>query len=295
MRATPYRPRAGQYLGYLAPGTLVFTFCTVVPIVFTLVTGFHSWSGGNSLRYVGFDNWARLLIDEHFWSAFLRNLVLVLISVAGQVGFGFVLAMLFSSDRMRLSQAYRALLFIPVVMASVVVGFLWTIMYNRQFGLINTALINLGLPGLIQDWLGNPRIVLVSIGIAKIWQYVGLHLMIILAGIQSIPKDVIDSTRIDGAGTVRRAVSVVLPLIRSTLVVSVMISIAANMKEFDHVFSMTGGGPGRSSTVLAIYAYRQSIERLNLGYGGVVAIGILVLAMILVLGVRRLILIRSER
>jgi raffinose/stachyose/melibiose transport system permease protein len=292
--ATPYRPRAREFLIYVVPGTVVFAFCTILPIAFTIGTGFFKWQGGSSLTYIGLENWGKLLSDTHFWNAFGRNLVLVVISVAGQVGIGFLLAMLFSSERIRGAEVYRAALFVPVVLASVVVGFLWMIMYNRQFGLINAALIGLGLQSWIQDWLGNPRLVLYSIGIAKIWQYVGLHLMIILAGIQSISTDVLDSARIDGAGPIRRAISIVLPLIRTTIVVSVMISIAANMKEFDHVFTMTGGGPGRSSTVLALYAYKQSIERLNLGYGGVVAIGILILSMVLVLTVRRLILFKQE-
>lgn len=294
MATTPYRPGMRDFFVYLLPGTIVFAFCTIVPIIFTIGTGFFRWQGGSSLTFIGLANWSRLLGDSHFWNALGRNLLLVVISVTGQVGIGFLLAMIFSSERIRGGQVYRAALFAPVVLASVVVGFLWMIMYNRQFGLINAALIGLGLESWIQDWLGNPRLVLYSIGVAKVWQYIGLHLMIILAGIQSISTDILDSARIDGAGSFRRAVSIVLPLIRTTLVVSVMISIAANMKEFDHVFTMTGGGPGRSSTVLALYAYKQSIERLNLGYGGVVAIGILLLSMLIVLTVRRAILFRQE-
>ena len=289
-----YKPTVANFSAYVLPAVLVFGFCTIIPITFTTVTSLFRWQVGTSLQFIGLDNWHRLLTDPFFWNAFGRNLTLVAIAVLGQVGLGFGLAMFFSSKAVRYAQFYRAVLFIPVVLSAIVVGFLWNIMYNRQFGLVNLFLESVGLESLVQEWLGNPRIVLYSIGVSKVWQYVGLHLMIILAGIQSISPEIFDSAAVDGAGPIRRAVSIVLPLIRNTLTVSAMISIATNMKEFDHVYAMTRGGPGQSSTVLALYAYRESIDRLNLGYGGTIAIGILLLSAMLILPLRTLVLGKRE-
>ncbi len=289
-----YKPTVANFSAYVLPAVLVFGFCTIIPITFTTVTSLFRWQVGTSLQFIGLDNWHRLITDPFFWNAFGRNLTLVAIAVLGQVGLGFALAMFFSSKAVRYAQFYRAVLFIPVVLSAIVVGFLWNIMYNRQFGLVNLFLESVGLESLVQEWLGNPRIVLYSIGVSKVWQYVGLHLMIILAGIQSISPEIFDSAAVDGAGPIRRAVSIVLPLIRNTLTVSAMISIATNMKEFDHVYAMTRGGPGQSSTVLALYAYRESIDRLNLGYGGTIAIGILLLSAMLILPLRTLVLGKRE-
>lgn len=289
-----YKPTASNISIYVLPAVLVFGFCTIIPISFTVVTSLFRWQGGGAFHFVGAENWVRLIGDRDFWSAFGRNLTLVFIAVVGQVGIGFTLAMFFSSKLVRRREFYRAVLFIPVVLSPIVVGFLWNIMYNRQFGLINLFLESLGLGNMVQEWLGDPDIVLYSIGVSKVWQYVGLHLMIILAGIQSISPEIFDSVEVDGAGPVRRAVSIVLPLIRDTLTVSAMISIATNMKEFDHVYAMTRGGPGQSSTVLALYAYRESISRLNLGYGGTIAIGILLLSALLILPARSLLLGKRE-
>lgn len=147
---------------------------------------------------------------------------------------------------------------------------------------MNKFLDMFGLESWIQPWLDDPNIIIQSLAAPKIWQWIGYYMVILLGAIQSIDASVLECAELDGANGWRRSCFIVLPMIKSTVVVTIILCISGNMKTFDQIYAMTGGGPGTSSMVVALYAYKMSFVRQRYGYGSACAIGILVLSLLLV-------------
>jgi raffinose/stachyose/melibiose transport system permease protein len=208
--------------------------------------------------------------------------------MVGQIGIAIIITALMSSKLLAFKTFHRNVIFLPVVISAVVVGFLWSMMYNKDYGLLNAFLKNIGLGSLIVPWLDDPGHVMISVSIPIIWQYIGFYLVIFLSAFQSIPPEVFESSDIDGATGVKRTLYITIPLLMDTLKVAVMLCIAGNMKIFDQIFVMTAGGPGKSSTVLAMYAYQNSFLMFKLGYGSTISIGILVLSTSIILISRKI-------
>lgn len=277
------RPKNAVIYGLLAPGLIIFIICCIAPLFVAVYNSFFDWNGGPEKTFVGLSNYLELIGDEAFWSAFKNNLTFILWTVLGQIGIAFMIAMLLQSKILKFKNFHRTVLFFPVVLSAVVVGFLWRIMYNSEYGLVNMFMRAVGLGDYIQLWLDNPDIVIGSLAIPKIWQFIGYYLIILLAAIQGIDQSVLEVAELDGATGWKKSRYIVIPLIKNTLFVTIMLCISGNMKTFDQIFVMTGGGPGNSSEVVALYAYNISMNRMRYGYGSTVAIGILILSMGLIL------------
>ncbi|GKX32256.1 putative ABC transporter permease protein YurN [Vallitalea longa] len=272
----------------LLPGILIFTFVIILPLFYSVRYSFFEWSGGLNMKFIGLENYKELIHDKDFWSSFFNNITIVTLCIIGQVGISLLLAGLLSSKLIKFSELHRTLAFIPVVLSAVVIGFLWSMIYSKDLGLLNWLLTKLGLGNLIKPWLDDPKIVMKSVSIPLIWQYIGYYLVIFMAAIQSIPKSILEVAEIDGAVGFKKLRYVTFPLIKSTISVAIMLCISGNMKVFDHIYVMTGGGPGKSSTVMAQYAYSTSFDQFKLGYGSSISVGILVISLTLVMISRKL-------
>jgi len=206
----------------------------------------------------------------------------------GQIGIAFVFANMLYSRLInpKVSNFFRTVIYFPVTLSAVIIGYVWTMIYDYHFGLLNQLLISLGFPDAVKAWLTDERSIMTVVSIPMIWQYVGFHLVIIMAAMTSIDKEVYEMAEIDGASGFRKAVSITFPLIKNTLSVCVLLCVSANMKAFDHILAMTNGGPGYSSSVLALYAYKISFAENNLGYGNTVSVAIMVVMVIIIAGAK---------
>lgn len=240
------------------------------------------------MKFVGLENYKELLMDGDFWGSFRNNLYIIVLCVIGQIGIPLVLCGLFISRTLKFKEFHRTVIFIPVVLSAVVIGFLWSMIYSKDMGILNLILRSLSMEGLIRNWLNDPDIVLRSVSAPLIWQYIGVYLVIFMSAIQGIPQSVLEVAELDGAVGFKKLRYVVFPLISNTIKVAIMLCISGNMKVFDHIYIMTGGGPGKSSMVMAQYAYTNSFEMFKLGYGSTISIGILVLSMTLIMLSRKL-------
>lgn len=267
---------------YLLPGLAIYAFVVLIPLLMAFRYSFFDWTGG-PLTFSGLDNFANLLKDTVFWSSFKNNIFIIFFSVIGQVGIAFLISVVLTRAWIKWKQFHRVVIFIPNVLAAVVIGFLWSMVYSQQNGLVNMLLEALGLESWIQAWLDDPNIVMGSVTIPLIWQFIGFYLIIFMAAMQNIPDDLYEAAKIDGASAWKQTWFITIPMLKSTFKVTIMLCIAGNMKVFDHIFVMTGGGPGNSSTVMAQYAYDVSFDRFDLGYGSAVSIGMLVLSLGMVL------------
>lgn len=278
----------------LAPGISIYLFVTIIPLFTALGYSMTNWTGGANRAFIGIKNYVALMKDEVFWSSLHHNLIIVLLTMVIQMGLAFILTVLFMSKAMRLKEFHRTVIFLPVVLSAVVVGFIWQMIYSNDYGMLNALLKALGMEGLISPWLDDPKGVIYSVTVPLIWQYLGVPLIIFMSAVQGISKDIYEVCELDGVRGIKKAVYITFPLIYDTIKVAIMLSISSNMLVFSHIYVLTGGGPGTSSMVLAQYAYNTSFTSMQLGYGSSVAIGIFVFSFGMVILFKKLAEVRQQ-
>ena len=277
-----YKPTLKRLVPWLAPAVVLYGVMVFLPIVGAFWHSLHS-DLNFQFRFVGLKNYVELVSDPDFWFAFRNNLIILGLSLVFQISVAFIIAAMMNNRQIRLAKFYRAVMFFPVVLSAVVVAFIWLLVYNIDHGLLNTILRAIGLPQLAQAWLDNPHIVIYSVTVPLIWQYIGLFLVIFLAGLSSLPPELLEAAEIDGANGLQKMRHVTLPLLASTWRVVLILAISGAVKVFEQPYVMTRGGPGISSTVLSQYAYDMSFGRLRLTYGSTVAVGMLFISLVLII------------
>ncbi|MBO5291818.1 MAG: sugar ABC transporter permease [Lachnospiraceae bacterium] len=282
------KPKAGTTFGYLIVPLALYTFAVFIPLLVAVYYSFFEWKGGPNKTFIGLDNYAALLRDSVFWQSFGHNLYLVLLCVIGQVGIAFVFVMVISTRFVKLKGIHRTLGFFPSTISAVAIGYIWMMIYDSRRGILNWFLEAIGHPEKKQVWLNNPALVMTLVAIPLIWQYIGYYMLILLSATSAIDKEILESAELDGANAIQRAVHVILPMVKSTVVVCIVLCVSGNMKAFDNIFVMTEGGPGNASMVMAMYGYKISFAQQNMGYGSAISVGIFVLGMA-VIGVMQLI------
>jgi raffinose/stachyose/melibiose transport system permease protein len=283
------RPNKGLFILLLGPGIVWYIFAVIAPMLGSLRYSFYSFQGVRLKDFVGLANYKELMSDMIFWSCLKNNIVITILCVFGQIGIALIFASLLNTSYIKLKNLHRTFIFFPGVLSAVIVGFIWTIMYNNDYGLIDFFLRALKLDFLILPWLDDPKYVLFSVSIPVIWQYVGYYMVIIMAGMSNITKDIYEMAEIDGVSEIKKLVYITIPLIKNTLMVCLMLCISGNMQIFDNIFIMTGGGPGTSSSVMAMYAYSKTFTQFRIDYGNTISMGILIISLVLILIIKRII------
>jgi len=284
------RPTKTSFVLYMLPGFLLYTFIVFVPIALALYYSFFNWAGGAKMTYIGLDNFIELVKDQVFIQSFINNVYLTVLCIVGQIGLAFLFALLLNAKKVRFKSLHRTMIYFPSVLSAVVIGFIWSMLYDYNYGLINIFLKFIGQSQWVQPWLNNESLSLTLVAIPLIWQFVGYYVIILLSALAAVDPQVLEMAEIDGASSWRKAMHITLPLIKNTLVVCVTLCIAGTMKVFDHIYVMTNGGPGTSSNVMALNAYKTSFLTYKMGYGSAMSIGILILSLVFVAGTRWLLL-----
>ena len=262
-------------LRFVVPALLVYAVVVIYPSVAGAAYAFTDWSGLGAARFVGLDNFVRLLGDGEALGSVRNTVVLAVSLMVVQSVVGLLLALALHT-RLRSRNLLRTLFFAPAVLPPVVIGFLWQYLYTPD-GPLDSVLGVLHLDVLRQNWLGSSSFALWSIVIAVVWQHAGLSMVIFLAGLQSVPPELHEAAAIDGAGTVRRFRHVTWPLLAPATTVATVLTLIGGLKMFDQVFVMTGGGPGYATETLSLVMYKQAFLLNHYGYGTAIA---LVLTMI---------------
>ena len=281
------KPKAHVIIGYLCIPLLLYIFAVFVPLVTSLFYSFFEWKGGPNKTFIGIENYITLLKDTTFWQAFGHNIYLVILCIIGQVGIAFIFVMIISTRFVKLKGIHRTFGFFPSTISAVAVGFIWTMIYDNRRGILNWFLEAIGQEDKTQVWLNNPDLVMTLVAIPLIWQFIGYYMVILLSATSTIDKEILESAELDGASAFQRAIYVVMPMIKSTIVVCIVLCVSGNMKAFDNIYVMTAGGPGTSSMVMAMYGYSVSFQQQNMGYGSAISVGIFVLGL-LVIGLMQL-------
>ncbi|MET0887147.1 MAG: sugar ABC transporter permease [Mycetocola sp.] len=266
-----YRGFAHSVWWFVLPAAALYVFAVVYPSVRGSLFAFTDWDGvSQNPNWVGFEQFTRMLSDPNGVIA-IRNTLLIAFAVTViQNAVGLLIALAVNS-RIKSRNILRVLIFAPVVITSIAVGFLWQNLYTPNGG-INEALEAVGLGALKQNWLGNPDIAIWAIILVVFWQFVGYSMVIFLAGLQGIPDEILEAAAIDGAGPVRRFWSVVRPLLAPAITINVMLSLIGGLKLFDQVFVMTQGGPGGATNTISTLIYSNAFALGRFGYAAALAV-----------------------
>ena len=269
MRGVPARYRRGLWIGFLlAPGLVVMTLFVAAPLVSSLRYAFYSFHGLAPADFIGLRNFTEVLTEAPFadwtWRALRHNVVVFVVLMVVQNGLAYLIgfALLKSLPGHRIHQV---VVFLPVVLSAVIVGFLWKLFLHPLFGLVNAALALLGVQGL--PWLGDENTALGAIIFTNTWHWMGFPALIFLAGMQRISKETLEAARIDGAGDWVLMTQVIWPLVApATTVVFILTFIGSfNWFELPYVMAGLNGSPGGATDVLGLYFYRTAFGNVSSG------------------------------
>lgn len=274
---------------FLLPGLIIYTWFTIIPVVNTLLLSLYNWDGISPSTFAGFGNFIDLFInDSIFIRSFVNSFIFVIYYAIIPIIVALLLSTLMTRRQIRGLTAFRTILFIPYTLALVVVAIAWRWLYLPD-GPINQVLKLIGLGFLTRPWLGDFTFALHSIGMVASWVMYGLPMVLFIAGIQKISRDLYDAARVDGAGPFQEFLHVTLPGLTGELTVVASLTLIYAMRSFDLVFTMTRGGPGYSTYTPALFMYLNAFQYGTVGKGAAIAAIITLINFFLVLLVTRLI------
>ncbi len=266
----PGEPRKVAYL-YLAPALLFYLAFAFGPLLYTAWLSLFRWDGLTVGTWIGLDNYSQVLSDPSIRGSFVHSLVLIVFFSLIPCALGLLLASVIAHGRVRGAGFFRAVLFMPQTIATVVVAIAWSWVYAQQ-GPINEALRAVGLGGIARSWLGDFQFALPALGLVGTWVMFGVCMVLFIAGIQKIPLTLYEAARVDGAGRVREFFAVTLPALRGELAVALTITTIFALRTFDLIYVTTSGGPGSSTTVPAVLVYQNAFSNGRVGLAAAVAV-----------------------
>lgn len=281
-KSTFDRRRVRAWILFIAPAVLIYAGFMAIPLVNSLRLSFYTGSGYTPDHFVGFDNYIKLFsvpyYRDRFFNALGNTVIFFAIHMLVQNTLGLLFATILASG-IRGANVYRTLIFIPATLAVLVTGFLWRLILNPQWGAVNFILKNVGLAAWARPWLGDANTVLPVISLVSSWQWVGLPTMLFLAGLLSIPDEILEAARIDGASAWASFWRIKIPLLLPVIGIVSVLTFVGNFNAFDVVYAMTGarGDPNYAADLLASFFYRTAIagehpvSRPDMGLGAAVA------------------------
>lgn len=266
---------------FLLPNIIGFFIFMFIPIVMSLAISFTDWDGFGKLNFIGIKNYIRLWSDEGFLISFVNTLYFTVVFVPVTLGLALFLAVALNA-KVKGMKFYRTAYFLPYITSTIAVAVVWQLIYHPSLGPINSLLKSLGVenPPL---WLSSTKWAMTSVIISSIWKSVGYYTVIFLAGIQGISKELYEAANVDGANFWHKFKSITVPMLSPVIFFSFIIAIINSFKVFDMVFTLTGGGPGRSTNVLVYSIYTEAFDKYHFGYSSAMAYVLLLIILVVTL------------
>ena len=258
---------------FVLPALILFCGVLIAPIGASAYYSFYDWNGFTSKTFIGFDNYRELFTSDSigFMKALGNSLLLAGLSVFLQLPLALALALALGKG-IKGERIFLSVFFMPVLISTVVIGQLWVKIYNPDYGVLNVALRGAGLDNLTQIWLGNPSTALAAVFVPILWQYVGYHMLLLYAGVKSVPTELREAAMLDGAtdGQVNRYI--VLPYIKPIIKISVIFAVTGSLKSFDLIYVLTNGGPLHATEVPSTLMISMLFLRNRYGMGSTIAV-----------------------
>jgi raffinose/stachyose/melibiose transport system permease protein len=244
---------------------------------------FYRWKGfGPMDQWAGLNNYRLVLQDDVFTGAVMHNFTIVVLSLLIQLPLGLGLALLLNR-RIRARGLLRTIVFVPYVVAEVIAGVVWFQLLQPQYGVIDTVLTGIGITPPEQGFLGTPSLALPTMFVVLTWKYLGLAVLLFLAGLQGVPDDLYEAAQLDGAGWWKTQRHVAIPLLGPTIRTWAFLSMIGSLQQFDMVWVMTHGGPANATTTMATYLVNQGTARGNYGIAGAASVVLFVVGFVMAL------------
>jgi cellobiose transport system permease protein len=290
------RPQAGrrrvlshwpQYLA-ISPFFLIFGVFGLFPVLFSLYLAFHSWDGLGEIKFVGLDQFRFLLADGTFWQSMGNTFVIWFLSTVPMLCMALVIAAMLNST-VRFTSFYRVAYFIPNVTSLVAMAIFFGAVFSTNFGLVNAVLHAFGLPEV--RWLTEPFGMKVAVASVMTWQWTGYNAIIYLAGMQTIPSELYEAAKVDGAGPVQIFFRITVPMLRPIILFTLIVSTVTGLQTFTEPQVLFGtnttlnpntGGPGQGALTMVLYFYHQAFDNRNFGYGAAIAWLVFIVVMLFV-------------
>jgi len=284
--APPGEPRRIGYL-YLLPAFAVFAAFVLYPLGHAFWLSLWEWDGITAATWAGLGNYGDVVSDPALRRAFVHALVMIVFYALLPVAIGLVLAGLVARAQVRGLALFRAVVFLPQVIAMVVVAVMWRMIYDPQNGALNELLRTVGLGSLAQSWLGDFDLALPAVGLVGTWVWYGLAMVLLTAGVQKIPQSLYDAARVDGAGMVREFLAVTLPALRGEIAVALTLTTIQALRNFDLIYITTSGGPGDATSVPAFQVYNRAFETGQVGSAAALGIALTFVIFVISFGINR--------
>jgi len=266
---------------FLAPGLIIYSVVVVYPMLYSAYLSLFRWDGVAPKKvFVGIQNYVTLLThNEVFWIALKNNAIWLVAALLVPTSIGLGLALVLNA-RFRGSHIFRSIFYFPAVLSLAVVGLIWTWIYHPDLGLANQLLDALGLKGLKRNWLSDPQIAIYPVILAATWNAVGLPMLLFLAGLQTIPPELHEAARVEGASPRQRFWHVTFPLLRETTLIVLAITSINALKAYDIIYAMTNGGPANRTQLLSTWMYFLTYNYNEVGLGTAIAVVLFSLTLI---------------
>ena len=262
----------------VAPGYLIYTVFMIIPLGLCFFYSFTNWDGiSKNYKMIGFRNFERLFQDASFFNALKVTLIITVITVLIYNVLGVFLAVVLNK-RNRVCAFAKSAVFVPTVLSSVVVAFIWSYIMQTDGGVINVILGLFGIPPV--DFYATPTTTIVMISVIISWNGLGLFLVIYVATLNTIPQDVMEAAEVDGANGVQRFFRITLPLMMPGITINSVLSLAGGLKQYDHVKVITGGGPGGATQTITLLSVEKAFGYNRRGYSSAIILVLFVMIVI---------------
>lgn len=268
-----------EALLFVIPAIIILGVFVYYPLVQNIINSFHSFTLSSVTKeWVGFENYKHIFTDKNILISLKNNVLYAIISIIIQVGFGLVLAAVLEDIAFqKVGPIFRSVYFLPTVISMTVVCLLFEFIYNPQMGLLNSFLEAVGLENLTRIWLGSKKTAMYAVIAVSQWQSTGYVTMLFIVAIQKIPTDLYEAAEVDGAGKIRRFLSITVPQVRQMFFVTMILTVVGAFTVFNEPYIMTGGGPGTATMVLSLHMYQTGFVKNDMGYASTIAMLIFVI------------------
>lgn len=279
-----------QYFALITVPIVLFLIFFIYPVLSSISLSVFEWNGLSAAKkFVGLKNFIYLFtVDGVFLKALQNTLVFTITVTVFQNLIGLILSILICGNNSKINNAFRTIYFLPSIFSTVTVGFIWGLIYDPNFGLLNNLLNGIGLDFLSKAWLGDHGTVMYAIAGVQIWQSIGYSMVLFIAGLQNIPLELYEASMLEGASRWKQFLYITFPLLMPTTTIILMLSTIGCFKSFDYVYIMTGGGGDRSSEVLATMLFREGFEYSRVGYSCAVSTVLLIIVAVVSITQRRI-------
>lgn len=272
-----------SYLILIIPGLILFASVIVFPIFYSFSLSFTKWNGYGKSLFVGLENYTTILTDPVFLHGLRNNLLIVAVSVFGQIPLGFLLAYMLHRKMVKGGEFYQTMIFLPITISPVVVALLWNQIFSSS-GMVTALIRNFtGNSQYVMKIFEDKSLAIVPILFVLLWMHTGTYMIIYLANLQKITPSVLEAAQIDGATESQMLGRIILPSMIGTIATTAIFAIAGSLKAFDLIFAMTGGGPAHFTEVIALYMYTNTFKYYKYGFGSAASILIVLLSVGLIL------------